>query len=314
MTNEDIALSFAGVGVSDHDLSISSDRLDGGEPVLFFDPEFSISKKNILLITSCHGLQIRHFLSTRAVHQDYNINLILVHRALLHRVDIRINQLVRNLIQHTSCILSNPLAGDYEPMNFKHLPVPPGCRCYNFVPPNNAALWPVVEHFGERGVTEAMDRGESLERICDNFRNGSFDPLFYSRWAAQIARLKEKESLCDIRISEFCERNVKKCKLWFTENHPTFNLIACISSQFEKLLGIPYTTEEECVWIKSDTLGIWNAHPETSYEFDHYGFEYPMRYENCYGGFQWYLDLIKRIAAKRSAHPGFVATDHEASA
>jgi hypothetical protein len=162
-------------------------------------------------------------------------------------------------------------------------------------------LWPVVEHFGERGVIELLKQGIKPHEIHSKFEHGLFEPYFAQRWEAQIGRLMQREKSFDIGISDFCERNIKECKLWFTENHPTYHLYGWIGSQFLKMLDHSGHSEEECIRLQTDATGSWNAWSETNYEFRHYGFKYPKRYADGYCGRNFYHGVIDRIIAKFDA-------------
>jgi hypothetical protein len=107
----------------------------------------------------------------------------------------------------------------------------------------------------------------------------------------------------DIGLSEFIARNFKTHKLFFTENHPTFSIVAWIGSRIMKLLGLVHEEEDHILLHSGDRLGTWNVWPETRYEFDHYGFQYPLRYANtqCWGGVEWYHGQIAKICDRLCA-------------
>lgn len=298
MNIEFVAQCFLGRKPSADELRLTRWAEDNGEPVVWFDPDFQPHKQNCCLYTSCHALPLRTYLSKQAeFKQHFNVNIVLVHRLLLTGLSQIQSPLIQAIFKNTSLILSNPFIGQYEPMNLKYFPIRTG-TCFTYVPPNNAALWPVVEHFGERGVVELLHEGKDPEQIWKMLEAGTFNPRFDVRWTAQILRLEEREKSCDIGISGFCRRNLKKCKLWFTENHPTYNLIGYIGSQFCRLAGYRHDPEDVCASLNPAEHGEWNASPETHYEFQHYGFEYPMRFDKSLGGIAYYKSLIHNISKR----------------
>lgn len=298
MTIEFMAECFLRRKPTPEEMSLTQWGPDRGEPVLWFDEDFQAHKQNCCLYTSCHALPLRTYLATQEKFKaKFNVNIILVHRLLLTGLNQIKSPLILAIFRNTSLILSNPFIGQYEPMNLNHFPVTTGTS-FTYVPPNNAALWPVVEHFGERGVVELLAQNISPAQVWRMMEDGRFNPRFDIRWPAQIQRLKDREKSCDIGISGFCERNLRKCKLWFTENHPTYNLIAYIGSQFCRLAGFDPQSEAECAALNPAQCGEWNASPETRYEFGYYGFEYPMSFQNSLGGLPYYKTLIDSIALR----------------
>lgn len=298
VTTDFIAECFLGRKPSVEEMGLTQWAADNGEPVVWFDPDFQTHKQNCCLYTSCHALPLRTYLSTQMeFKQKFNVNIVLVHRLLLTGLEQIKSPLIVGIFKNTSLILSNPFIGQYEPMNLKYFPVNTG-TCFTYVPPNNAALWPVVEHFGERGVVELLEQGMNPEQIWQMLEAGTFDSRFDVRWNAQIIRLAEREKSCDIGISGFCRRNLRKCKLWFTENHPTYNLIGYVGSQLCKLAGFVPDSEDACAVLNPAHCGDWNASPETRYEFEHFRFEYPMRFDKSLGGLPYYKTLIHNIARR----------------
>jgi hypothetical protein len=176
-------------------------------------------------------------------------------------------------------------------------------RIVTWTPPNFTAFWPVCEHFGHHGVEKLLKDGATKQDIVNAFKLGTFDPCFEVRWKEQIARLENLDLGSDLKISGFVQRNHKKEKMFFTHNHPTYNVVAWIGSQLLKRLGFESQSEEECALIQHDLNGTWNTWPETRYEFDHFGFSYPLRYKTtvCWRGEDWYHSEISKICDRIAA-------------
>lgn len=238
-------------------------------------------------------------MSKPEVSEHFAIDVILIHVLECDGVSDIADSPYRNVFENASVIVTNCFSPKWANLGLHrvHNLRREGCTVLTWVPPNFAALWPVVDSFGEHGVLAMLKSGARCNDIIEAFKNGSFNPMFGVRMNEQIARLKSLETSCDIKVSDFVERNVKNTKLWFTENHPSYGIVAWIGAQLSKAIGNETDTVESCSSYCHDLLGDWNVWPETHYEFDHFGFSYPIRYATTphWGGEEWYHSLIRKI-------------------
>lgn len=263
------------------------------EPPLQLDPEFDPCRKNCLLLTSCYAYQLRHYLKTKPEFvSDYNINIMLVHVMLIGGYQHGMPELFHAVIRESPMVLSHELLGPYKPLDIREQPELKNRVVIFFPPPTNNAVWPISMAFGSLELQRAYRGNRTKEDIWRAFKDGDFDPCFDERWSSEMQWMRKREETSQIKIAEFCERNIKVCKLWFTENHPTYTLLAWVGSEFLRLIGRPCDSEHNIRALPLDALGTWGVHPETKYEFQHFGFTYPMRYQNEDGGLEYYRKLI----------------------
>lgn len=94
--------------------------------------------------------------------------------------------------------------------------------------------------------------------------------------------------------------------MFSTCNHPSFHVYVWMMDQFVGLLGLPRRGEAEALRVRDFAIEGDGHYPETSYEFRHYGFAYPMRHSKNMGGPEFYHREIRMIYAgwKRSLTEG----------
>lgn len=258
-------------------------------------------KAKVLLYSSCVAAQLQDYLrSIPWVVERFEIEAVLIHVLELDGiVDLR-KCVDSKKFEEADYIFTNCFSPCWVDLGLHRVNElrKPSSQLFTWPPPNFAAFWPIVEYHGEHGVIEMLKKNYKTKEIIKAFKERRFEPFFAQRWVEQITRLQNREKDCDIKVAGFCERNQKQSKLWFTENHPTYNVIAWIGSQIIEKLGGVGESEQSCVARDHAFNGTWNAWPETHYEFGHFEFEYPMRHINTshWGGIEFYHGLITKIA------------------
>lgn len=138
-------------------------------------------------------------------------------------------------------------------------------------------------------ITKLKNKGYSLNKVLQMYRDGKIDFEFNNRYEISIKILKEKESICDVKVSDFIEKNIRKRKLFFTQNHPTTCVFIHCVNQILSILGynVKYDTnnfkENIC-----DFVGEW---PHTSYDNKFWDFQYKINNIND----EIYINHIKII-------------------
>lgn len=259
----------------------------------------------LLIYTSCHAEQIAKYIQDFRpdVTDQLDIILLFTHRMQLTGPSAN-NRLVWALFSKSDFVIANVLSHKFGVFStdalFPHCR--PDCRIVSFVPPCCACWWPVASHFGEEPVAAYMDQGLSAEAMTERFRAGTFDSLFAYRYKDQIERLAFRERNRDVKISDFIVRRHKAHKMFFTTNHPTFNLIAYITDECLSRIGFKLHGEDHALSLPVNHAGFGNHWPESDYEWAFYGFEYLKRFDQDYGGPNaYYSALIQRTVERRKA-------------
>lgn len=258
-------------------------------------------KAKVLLYSSCVAAQLQDYLRAIPwVDERFEIEAVLIHvMELSELLDLR-DFVDRKKFEEADYVFTNCFSPRWADLGLHRVNEirKSSSQLFTWVPPNFSAFWPVVDAHGEHGVVAMLKQGMTSEEIIRAFDERRFEPDFARRWVEQMGRLWEREKDCDIKVAGFCERHQTEIKLWFTDNHPTYNIIAWLGSQIVAKLGGEPETEESCVARDHAANGTWNAWPETHYEFGHFQFKYPMRYATTphWGGPEFYHGLITKIA------------------
>jgi len=105
----------------------------------------------------------------------------------------------------------------------------------------NHAFWPFVPedgHYkGGEPITKLKKGGHSLEKITKMFLNGEIDFEYNKRFNKCMDILREHEKLCDVKVSDFIDKNARNVKLFLTQNHPTTIVFIHCANQILKILG-----------------------------------------------------------------------------
>lgn len=262
---------------------------------------FDQNKPILLMYTSCHAEQFMAYLRAHRpeIIQEHYVFVLFTHRLLLHRGSFNID-LIHAIFNRADLLITNPMNVKFEELST--IPLLPhrktGCKTVTFVPPSVAAFWPVAEYFGEEPVADAMLQGVLVDETVQRFLDGKLECLFDYRYKSQMERLKLRERDCNVGISAFIDANLKAHKLFFTSNHPTFHLVAYM---MEEMLGYLGFFPKPDAWQQVPTNGadFHNHFPETAYEWNHFGFQYPRRWEKEWGGpNKFYPDVIRKAYAR----------------
>jgi hypothetical protein len=94
------------------------------------------------------------------------------------------------------------------------------------------------EVVGGESISKLKDRGNSLEEILNMYKNMSIDFNLRKRFLSSLNYMKEKEKFCDIILSDFIELNIKKFKIFDTQNHPNGTIMAYLSNKIFEILSV----------------------------------------------------------------------------
>lgn len=275
------------------------EKFEGGNGFLFLDEKPREKRPIFLLYAACHGQLMKDYIQTyRAdIAQKYYlvwVNVLsLVVRGLWAK-EFEFPWIIAALFNHCEVMFYNPIGVDYGPYTdqnvLRYLNV--GAKVLSYAGPHHGCWWVVCPVHGEQPVHACFDRGMSDADIYASIINGTFDPQFPKRFELQMAWLKGYQTGTDAGMADFIERNYRKCKLFFTYNHPSYNLIGYITDVLMGKLGYPMLGEDHAIALPSDRGLFADQFPETHYEWDFYKFEYPMRWQHGHGGIGWYKSVI----------------------
>lgn len=263
-------------------------------------------RKTMILYTACTGYQVRAYLQDfrPEIYEEYDIQHILIHALALRcgKPGYVVPELIPALFKTADFVLWNPLGGMIEPLSNQYLNrlTKPDCKLVSYAGPHQGCWWVICQLFGEQSVRRYLDNGLSADDIWGLFKAGTFDPGFEERLKMDMMFQKGYQHGTDSEIYEFIRDNYRRCKMFFTFNHATCHLIACAVDGCLGRAGYERLGLEHAVSVvPADHFMVGHIYPETHYEWDHYKFEYPMRWQQtALGGIEFYKDLITLIEKK----------------
>jgi len=184
----------------------------------------------------------------------------------------------------------------------------PNCKIISFPYIYNSSLWILVppanidgyignypdinKYINREPIEKLKIKGYSLDEVLQMYSKGLIDFDYEKRFNKSIETLKKKEELCDVKVSEFIEKNIRKHKLFFTQNHPTTCVFIHCVNQILSILGYNHKFDEFSYPENICNLpGEW---PHTSYDIKYWNFEYKNNNINN----SWYINHIKNIYIK----------------
>jgi hypothetical protein len=107
----------------------------------------------------------------------------------------------------------------------------------------SSAFWPIVQAgknqnrwFGNESIDKLLNSGLDKNGILDLFYKNKIDWEYKKRFEGSIKILKNKESITDMKISDFIEKNFKNQLLFLIPQHPTSIIFLNLANQvLEKL-------------------------------------------------------------------------------
>ena len=167
--------------------------------------------------------------------------------------------------------------------------IPPHCKKISFPYIYNSALWILIppndsdtnignisnveKYTNSQPIEKLKAQGYLLDEIIEMYRSGNIDFNYQERFDNSIKILKEKETICNVKISDFILKNIKKHKLFFTQNHPnTCIFIHCVNQILSILNYNEYYPDE--FQFPDNLINLPGVNYHTSYDIKYWNFDY----------------------------------------
>lgn len=261
--------------------------------------------KTIVYYTNCQYRGLDYFLQThlQTTNKFHIENYTLIKQKqqipidIIKQADIFVYQPIdkKHGIYSTDTSVENNIMS-YLPLNCKKISFP-----YIY----NSSLWILVppatidgyignysdmdKYINREPIEKLKAKGCSIDEILKMYSNGEIDFDHKNRFINSIDILKKKEEICDVKVAEFIEKNIKKHKLFLTQNHPTTCVFVHCVNQILSILGYDHKYDEFAYPINVSNLP--EEWPYTSYDIKYWNFEYDIGNVNN----NWYVDHIKNI-------------------
>lgn len=266
------------------------------------------AKPLMVILASCHGRTLLTYFNLKPdFRRMYNIVRLETGPVYLREAagePVMTRPSMRRLLRAADVLVTYNMGASHGSFSLERVRalLRPDTRVVTFSAPNCSMFWPIAQNYcGVLAVMDAIDRGKSENQIIQDFDQGSFDPLFNLRRRIELGRIEYRDQTHDVKLAAFINRNLKTHKLFMSPSHPSFTTSAWIGSEIMRVLGHPNDTEEQVLAYNyaHDSMAVF---PETRYEFQHFGFTYPLRHEQgSMGGREVYHGLIREAVAFSNA-------------
>lgn len=254
-------------------------------------------RKLMLFYTSCNGRQLRDYIQTYRpeIYAEYYLVQIYTHSLAVTgvwRKEYGFPELIGKLFGVCDVLVYNPVGADYKEYSdqnvLRYLNLKATALSYSSQ--HAGCWWVICPLFGEECVYDYFNKGMGEQDVWNHLISGTFEPQFASRFVHQMAWLKGHESGTDAGSESFIRDHYKDCKMWFTLNHPSYNVVGYICDNLMEKIGFKSLGVDHAISLPPDRCMVADYYPETHYEFDYYGFKYPMKFTQGHGG----MDFFKR--------------------
>lgn len=169
----------------------------------------------------------------------------------------------------------------------------PHCKKISFPYIYNSAMWPFVpeetvsyindidkdtrnkKYRDVESIQKLKEAGFSSDEIKEKYMNGEIDFEYQKRFNRCMSILKEKEKICDVKISNFIENNIHNFKMFLTQNHPTTQVFIHCANQILKILGSDRYIENG-IQYPSNVANLPGEWPQSTYDARFWKFKYPV--------------------------------------
>ncbi len=111
-------------------------------------------------------------------------------------------------------------------------------------------------------VHSLVKQGCTIDEILDQFESDQINFKHLERFQHCLEYLREKESICDVRISDFISKNYQNLKLFYHPSHPTLPLLMEMAGQIIEVIGCKTNANpfnENDLWMPTAAVPYWQG-------------------------------------------------------
>lgn len=167
----------------------------------------------------------------------------------------------------------------------------PTCKKISFPYIYNSAMWTFIpeqsnidnindadanEKYKDiEAIRKLKSQGYSLDVIKTKFLNGEIDFKYQQRFDKCMNILRQKESICDIKVADFIVTNIRNMKLFMTQNHPTTQVFIFCANQILSILNYNYLIDTN-YYYDPNIANLPGDFIHTTYDIRFWKFKYPV--------------------------------------
>ncbi|MBP2310162.1 hypothetical protein GBZ48_22420 [Azospirillum melinis] len=168
----------------------------------------------------------------------------------------------------------------------------------------NTALWPIFADDkamkANNYLIMASKEASSFSDIENLYWKGHLDFEFDERMSRTMRLLREREEICDVKISDFVSQNISEKRLFLTHNHPSNALFSEISNQVLRMISERYIIgfseaeiENICGRYFENYAELPGYYPVSRHAIDFFKFSYQREPDK--GADEFYLSYLKAL-------------------
>ena len=163
------------------------------------------------------------------------------------------------------------------------------CKKISFPYIYNSSLWILIppaiidgfvgdypdihKYINREPIIKLKKEGLTLNEVLTKYRNGEIDFDYENRFKKSIEILREKEEICDVKVSQFIKDNISKKRLFFTQNHPTTCVFIHCANQILSILN-EITRYDPNDYKYENIASLPGRWLHTSYDKKYWNFEF----------------------------------------
>lgn len=264
-----------------------------------------MTKLNALFIGNCQNKGLIHYLShSEEFVNTFNVKSyanweLIQNKESLPVIDIKNSDLFifQPLPSVHGCYSTDPSVASSIGYFVK-----PSCTKISYPYVYCSSLWPIVQAamkenrwFGGQVIDKLIKNGCNKNDIVQLFLDNKIDWEYESRFDESLSILKNKETLTDIKISDYIEQNIKSNILFLIPQHPTSIIFLELSNKILDKLNMKLLDISIVKTINDANL------PDSTYELSTNMFPMHTSITNN-GGFDYvvnYTDKSREFYLKR---------------
>ena len=263
-------------------------------------------RKICLIYANCQGDAVKIFLrKSRSFVRSYKIVSLVNYVVLTEKTELE-----KKIFSNAELFIYQPLAdrhGIYSTNEILKL-LPPTCIKLSFAYIYNDGLWPLfIEDKvikGEDIIVKLIQNGVSLPQIILRLYKGNIDFRLKERFQKSLNILSSKEQKTDIKTAEYILQNIRKRRLFLTQNHHTSEIYIHVANQI--LTRLNYSPLPSPNSYSVNEANLPDCWPQSPYETNSLKFQYTTDWKSFHkirrksNWLRFHLKIISQIYNRNS--------------
>lgn len=204
--------------------------------------------KKALFIGNCQNSGIIYFLNkNNYFKENYEIIRYLNYEYIKNNLDYEFD-----VLKKADLFVYQPVSGKHGKYSTeKNHPesllnyLPDNCTSISYPYIYNSSLWPICQArkdsndwFGWESIYDLLQQGADKKEIIDLYKNNKIDWQYEKRFNLTMEILKNKENICDLKITPFITKNLSDEILFLIPQHPSSHVFLYLANSILENLNL----------------------------------------------------------------------------